>query len=210
MSGATDPPSQRGAGHLLERRRRPEVGPLPGHARPPARRGRSHRDGGGTREGRRVRARRRLRLRLDHARDRPPRRRRPAAHRRRHLAPDARAGPRRAREAGLANATFLQADAQTYEFRPEFDVLFSRFGVMFFDDPSARSPTCTAPCAAARAWPSRAGSPCIATRGCCPMMAALQHITIDTPPTPDAPGPFAFADAARVEGILAPPASGAW
>ena len=36
------------------------------------------------------------------------------------------------------NASFLRADAQTHAFVPEsFEVVMSRFGVMFFDDPSA-------------------------------------------------------------------------
>jgi hypothetical protein len=35
-----------------------------------------------------------------------------------------------------------------------------------------------------------------------PMMAAFQHVTIEAPPSADAPGPFAFADAARTSGIL--------
>ena len=49
----------------------------------------------------------------------------------------------RARDAGLANARFHQADAQTARFGGDaegalpagFDLVFSRFGVMFFDEP---------------------------------------------------------------------------
>jgi SAM-dependent methyltransferase len=41
-------------------------------------------------------------------------------------------------QSGLGNITLLQADAQTYRFEPEsFDLLTSRFGVMFFSDPVA-------------------------------------------------------------------------
>jgi hypothetical protein len=36
-----------------------------------------------------------------------------------------------------------------------------------------------------------------------PLFAALQHLPPPTPPAPDAPGPFAFADPDRVRGILA-------
>src|SRR5437773_914584 len=40
-----------------------------------------------------------------------------------------------AREAGLANVRFENADAQTHRFpAAEFDLLYSRFGVMFFAD----------------------------------------------------------------------------
>jgi SAM-dependent methyltransferase len=44
----------------------------------------------------------------------------------------------RMRGAGRPNLNYLQADAQTYDFGPQkFDLLASRFGVMFFDDPIA-------------------------------------------------------------------------
>src|SRR5260370_9379788 len=38
---------------------------------------------------------------------------------------------------GIANTFFEQGDAQTYLFRPAFDAVISRFGVMFFADPIA-------------------------------------------------------------------------
>jgi SAM-dependent methyltransferase len=42
----------------------------------------------------------------------------------------------RARAAGVGNASFVVADAQTHAFgEGEFDVLISQFGLMFFDDP---------------------------------------------------------------------------
>ncbi|MDP9334095.1 MAG: class I SAM-dependent methyltransferase [Actinomycetota bacterium] len=44
----------------------------------------------------------------------------------------------RAADAGLANVEFVEADAQVHRFVPaSFDVVVSRFGVMFFDDPTA-------------------------------------------------------------------------
>ena len=44
---------------------------------------------------------------------------------------------RRTQAAGLANATFVQGDAQVHPFEPAaFDVVLSRFGVMFFGDPA--------------------------------------------------------------------------
>ena len=43
-----------------------------------------------------------------------------------------------ARADGLRNVTFEQADAQVHRFPPErFDLVISRFGTMFFDDPVA-------------------------------------------------------------------------
>ena len=45
---------------------------------------------------------------------------------------------RRAAEAGARNVTFVHADAQSHPFTPaSFDVAISRFGVMFFADPTA-------------------------------------------------------------------------
>jgi SAM-dependent methyltransferase len=45
---------------------------------------------------------------------------------------------RRADAAGLTNVTFVQGDAQVHPFEPAaFDVVLSRFGVMFFADPAA-------------------------------------------------------------------------
>lgn len=109
----------------------------------------------------------------------------------------------RARSGGPANTNFLQADAQVHAFRPEFDVLFSRFGVMFFDDPVAAFANLhcglrSGGRVAFVCWQNVQKNPWMLL----PMMAAMQHITLDTPPSPDAPGPFAFADAARVEHIL--------
>ncbi len=45
---------------------------------------------------------------------------------------------RRATELGVANLTFVQADAQSSRLDPDpFDAIVSQFGVMFFDDPIA-------------------------------------------------------------------------
>jgi len=38
---------------------------------------------------------------------------------------------------GQADIPFIEADASAYDFQPTFDLVFSRFGVMFFADPFA-------------------------------------------------------------------------
>jgi SAM-dependent methyltransferase len=43
----------------------------------------------------------------------------------------------RERATGRVGVTFLEADVQTDPFEPRFDVVLSRFGTMFFDDPGA-------------------------------------------------------------------------
>jgi len=42
-----------------------------------------------------------------------------------------------AKAAGLTNVTFLEADVQTYPFKPVHDFCFSRFGTQFFENPVA-------------------------------------------------------------------------
>jgi SAM-dependent methyltransferase len=99
---------------------------------------------------------------------------------------------------------FENADAQTHSFAPQsFDLLFSRFGVMFFVDPGAAF----ANLARALRPGGRLGFVCWQSfmenawmRE--PMMALAQHVTLQPPPPPDAPGPFAFSDAKRVTRIL--------
>jgi SAM-dependent methyltransferase len=104
---------------------------------------------------------------------------------------------------GAGNAELLLADASDHAFRPEFDLLFSRFGVMFFADPTA-----------AFANLRRALKPNGRLAFVCwrdwrenewvrETTAAVRPYAPPQPQTaPDAPGPFAFADKARVERIL--------
>lgn len=109
----------------------------------------------------------------------------------------------RAEAASMPQVTFEEADAQTHHFERRYDFLFSRFGVMFFDDPvRAFTNLHTALRPKGRmafvCWQSLPYNPWMAV----PMMAALKHITMQTPPSPDAPGPFSFADKNRVKSIL--------
>ena len=114
----------------------------------------------------------------------------------------------RAREASVTNVSFQQADAQIHEFGKSqevgFDLLFSRFGVMFFSSPveaftnlmSALRPggRVTFLC-----WQRLDLNPWMHL----PIIAAAKQIPPSgPPPEPNAPGPFAFADKERVAGIL--------
>lgn len=110
---------------------------------------------------------------------------------------------RAAREAA-DNVHFENADAQTQVFPPDsFDVLYSRFGVMFFAHPEQAFANL---CAALRpggrlafvCWQALKDNPWMVV----PLAAAAAHLPPLPLPAPGAPGPFAFADAARVEGIL--------
>ena len=101
-------------------------------------------------------------------------------------------------------AEFIRADAQTHPFEPaSVDMIVSRFGVMFFDDPVAafanlrRASTGNA---ALRliAWRSAAENPFMtaAERAAAPLLPELPARN------PDGPGQFAFGSAARVQAIL--------
>jgi len=115
---------------------------------------------------------------------------------------------RRRRDAAGIDAgalEFVHADAQSHEL-PEraFDLALSRFGVMFFAQPEAafanlRRALRDGGRLAFVCWQEFARNPWMAV----PAQAAAQHVELPAPGPPDAPGPFAFADPARVRGILA-------
>lgn len=103
-----------------------------------------------------------------------------------------------------ASASFLRANAQSHAFEPaRFDMIVSRFGVMFFDDSVRAFANLRR---AARdgaefrfvAWRSAAENPFMtaAERAAAPLLPNLP------PRRPDAPGQFAFADRRRVDRIL--------
>lgn len=109
------------------------------------------------------------------------------------------------RRGGAEGVTFVEADAQTQAFEPaSFDAAFSRFGVMFFADPTAafvniRKALKPGGRMAFICWRPPIENPIIVL----PMMAAAPLLPEQPPPPePGAPGPFAFADPDRVRGIL--------
>ena len=110
---------------------------------------------------------------------------------------------RRAAE-GFGRVRFIQADAETYPFEPaSFDAAFSRFGVMFFADPLTafinirRSLTPDGRLAFV-CWRALEEN----QLDLLPLAAASPHLPPQPADDPDAPGPFAFADADRLRKIL--------
>jgi SAM-dependent methyltransferase len=99
---------------------------------------------------------------------------------------------------------FVQADAQTHAIqRDSFDAVFSRFGVMFFEDPvAAFSNIRTAIRPNGRlgfcCWQPRAVNPFMTV----PAMAALELLPAPPEMPPRTPGPFAFEEPEYVERIL--------
>jgi ubiquinone/menaquinone biosynthesis C-methylase UbiE len=110
----------------------------------------------------------------------------------------------RARREG-SSARFVTADAQTHVFdnNAGFDLIVSRFGVMFFEDPvaafanlhRASAPNATL---ALIAWRSAADNPFMTTAE----RAAAPYLPAMPPRKPDEPGQFGFADPTRVRSIF--------
>lgn len=105
--------------------------------------------------------------------------------------------------AAMADVTFIEADAATYDFQRVFDLAFSRFGVMFFDEPAAAF-------ANIRGGLVKGGRlvfVCWRTFrenewSFVPYEAAVDLLPPQEPVDPHAPGPFAFADRQRLISIL--------
>lgn len=103
-----------------------------------------------------------------------------------------------------SSARFVVGDAQDLAFgRGSFDMIVSRFGVMFFEDPVAafvnlRSAAREGGRLRAIVWRSGAENPFMTTaeRAAAPLLPELP------PRRADGPGQFAFADADRVRGML--------
>jgi SAM-dependent methyltransferase len=114
-------------------------------------------------------------------------------------------GRQAAASAGLAQVSFIRADAQVHAFEPaSFDGLLSRFGIMFFDDP----PLAIANLVAALRpggrvvlliWRELAANEWLMV----PVGAALEHVPMADLDDPSVPGPFSLSDPDRVRALLA-------
>jgi SAM-dependent methyltransferase len=106
--------------------------------------------------------------------------------------------------ASVLNVKVVEADAQSHDFaESSFDLLVSRFGVMFFADPTAAfSNLHRAMRPGGRlafvCWAPLADNPLFLL----PMQIATRHLGPAEPMAPHAPGPLAFSDADYVRDIL--------
>jgi SAM-dependent methyltransferase len=105
---------------------------------------------------------------------------------------------------GADNVTLVLADAQVHRFPPDsFDLLISRFGVMFFADPAAAFGNLFAGL-------RRGGRLCMAVWASMaqnvhwqiPCDIAVKHLGPPAPADPREPGPMAFRDPAYLRAIL--------
>jgi SAM-dependent methyltransferase len=109
----------------------------------------------------------------------------------------------RAAASGAAQVSFRRTDAQTADLGAgSFDVVFSRFGVMFFADPVAAFGNLRRTLRADgrlvfACWQAPSANPWMAVvnRG------AARVFGLEPPPH-DAPGPFSLADPARITAVL--------
>jgi SAM-dependent methyltransferase len=106
-------------------------------------------------------------------------------------------------EEGLGNVRFEQADAQVHAFDPaSFDLVMSRFGVMFFADPAAAFANIASAVRpggrlAMLVWQAvEANEWVVALRDA---LAVGRQLPV---PPPGAPGPFAFGDPDFARGVL--------
>jgi SAM-dependent methyltransferase len=109
----------------------------------------------------------------------------------------------RAREEGLTNVEFVQADAQVQDFGADrFDVVISRFGAMFFSDPTAAFANLAGALhpgarVVLAAWmPLDQNEWLSAVRGALAMGRELPSPPVGTP------GPFGLADPPSVRALL--------
>ena len=102
------------------------------------------------------------------------------------------------------NVSFIEADASTYQSSKKFDLVFSRFGVMFFADPykafaNLHSLSAGDGRLAFVCWQSPKNNPWMAIPGQVVRSFLPEN---ETQPDPKAPGPFAFADPIYLKDIL--------
>ena len=101
--------------------------------------------------------------------------------------------------------SLIEADASEHRFDgASFDLLFSRFGVMFFADPDSafanlRKALKPSGRVAFACWRDARDNEWVRV----PVGAARPHVAPQPPPGPEDPGPFSFGNPGRVRRILA-------
>lgn len=113
-------------------------------------------------------------------------------------------GRKDAAAAGVSNISFVEGDAQSYLFEPEYDFVFSRFGTMFFENPvrglkNMRTALKPGGLMTMIVWRTPDDNPWLAL----PKQVVLEFLP---PPGEDArtcgPGPFSMSGQETVTGML--------
>lgn len=113
------------------------------------------------------------------------------------------AASERAADLGAPNVQFEVADVQVRPFDGSADLVFSRFGVMFFGDPAAAFTNLHSALRSSGrmvfvCWQSPAANPWVSE----PIEAMREHLDIAFGRDPHAPGPFSLADADRIRSLV--------
>jgi len=109
----------------------------------------------------------------------------------------------RERSADVDNIEIVAGDAQTDELPPDADVVYSRYGTLFFEDAVAAHVNlhkALRPVGrlAFACWQAPQRNPWMGG----PIMGAAQVFEMPPPPPPGTPSPFSFADPARIRSVL--------
>ena len=108
-----------------------------------------------------------------------------------------------ARAMGVSNISFMVADAQVHKFDEPFDLVYSRFGMMFFEDPTAAFANIQAALKpsgriALVCWQAAEKNEWVGVS----RQAVLPLLPRAPMPAPDAPGPFSLANPDRVKALM--------
>ncbi len=105
------------------------------------------------------------------------------------------------------NVEFVAADAQTFRFQQDFDLVFSQFGIMFFEDPvvafaNLRSALRPSGRLVFAAWhePMNQQWQTVPIMAMAPVLGGLEPPAPSDGPPP--PGPFSLADEGRTRQVL--------
>ena len=106
-----------------------------------------------------------------------------------------------ARAEAPPGVSYLLADAQTHPFEQRFDLVFSRFGIMFFEDPAAafgnlRRAMKPGGRFAAVVWGAAGENEWVQL----PLRVVRRHLPVPAPSS--GPGPFSLGDPATFSGLL--------
>jgi SAM-dependent methyltransferase len=113
------------------------------------------------------------------------------------------AARRRAEREGVTNATFAVRDAQTDALDAGVDLVMSRFGVMFFDDPAAAFTNLRRALTPGGRIAFVCWQPLFVNEWMTvPALAVAEHVPLPEPPAPGTPGPFSLGDPDLVRTVL--------
>ena len=114
------------------------------------------------------------------------------------------AAEKQAKKAACDNVSFECADAQTHTLTGAcYDRIFSRFGVMFFDDPvgafkNMHGALKPGGCLAFISWAPRDSNAWVGL----PLQVVAQHLSLPPAPSIDDPGPFSLSEPSRITTLL--------